>query len=72
MKMRAIERKRVVIGLTGSFGTGIRPPDGFELAFTTKPELKPEKSISFDAGMEHSTLELNALLEQIRRTLNNS
>ena len=38
----------------GSFGTGIRPPDGFELAFTNNPHLKPEKSVSFDAGIEQS------------------
>jgi outer membrane receptor protein involved in Fe transport len=38
--------------LHGSFGTGIRPPDGFELAFTNNPHLKPEKSISFDSGVE--------------------
>jgi outer membrane receptor protein involved in Fe transport len=36
----------------GSFGTGIRPPDGFELAFTNNPGLKPERSVSFDAGVE--------------------
>jgi outer membrane receptor protein involved in Fe transport len=36
----------------GSFGTGIRPPDGFELAFTNNPNLKPERSVSFDAGIE--------------------
>lgn len=35
-----------------SFGTGIRPPDGFELGFTNNPNLKPEKSISGDAGLE--------------------
>jgi outer membrane receptor protein involved in Fe transport len=35
-----------------SFGTGIRPPDGFELGSTNNPELKPEKSISVDAGIE--------------------
>jgi outer membrane cobalamin receptor len=38
----------------GSFGTGIRPPDGFELAFTNNPELMPEKSVSYDAGVEQS------------------
>jgi outer membrane receptor protein involved in Fe transport len=38
--------------LHGSFGTGIRPPDGFELAFTDNPGLKPERSVSFDAGIE--------------------
>ena len=35
-----------------SFGTGIRPPDGFELGFTDNPNLKPEQSISVDAGVE--------------------
>lgn len=43
------------IGLTrfhSSFGTGIRAPSGFELAFTNNPHLKPEKSVSFDAGVE--------------------
>ncbi|HLK61838.1 MAG TPA: TonB-dependent receptor [Bryobacteraceae bacterium] len=35
-----------------SFGTGIRPPSGFELAFTDNPALKPEKTRSFDAGLE--------------------
>ncbi len=38
--------------LHSSFGTGIRPPDGFELAFTDNPDLKPEKNISVDAGIE--------------------
>ncbi len=36
----------------GSFGTGIRPPDGFELGSTDNPELKPEKNVSFDSGVE--------------------
>ena len=43
------------LGITrihSSFGTGIRPPDGFELAFTNNPDLKPERSISGDAGVE--------------------
>jgi outer membrane cobalamin receptor len=43
------------LGLTrwhASFGTGIRAPDGFELAFTNNPHLKPEKSVSFDTGVE--------------------
>ncbi|HEV2177590.1 MAG TPA: TonB-dependent receptor [Terriglobia bacterium] len=44
-----------VLGATrlhSSFGTGIRAPDGFELAFTNNPRLKPERSASFDAGVE--------------------
>lgn len=38
--------------LHASFGTGIREPDGFELAFTNNPQLKPERSLSFDAGVD--------------------
>lgn len=44
-----------LFGLTrihSSFGTGIRPPDGFELGFTDNPALRPERSISGDAGVE--------------------
>lgn len=32
-------------------GTGIRPPDVFEIAFTDNPELKPERSRSFEIGL---------------------
>jgi outer membrane receptor protein involved in Fe transport len=35
-----------------SFGTGIRPPAGLELAFTNNPALKPERTASFDFGLE--------------------
>ena len=38
--------------LHASFGTGIRPPGGFELAFTNNPALRPERTASFDAGIE--------------------
>jgi len=38
--------------LHGSFGMGVRPPSGFELAFTNNPALKPERTRSFDAGVE--------------------
>jgi len=38
--------------LHASTGTGIRAPDGFELAFTNNPHLKPERSITMDAGVE--------------------
>ena len=41
-----------VTRIHGSFGTGIRPPDGFELGFTDNPQLKPERNISFDSGVE--------------------
>jgi len=50
--------------LHSSFGTGIRPPTGFELAFTDNPQLKPERVRSVDAGMEqtlfHDLLRLDA------------
>ena len=32
-------------------GTGIRPPDAFEIAFTDNSGLKPERSRSFDVGV---------------------
>jgi outer membrane receptor protein involved in Fe transport len=46
-----------------SFGTGIRPPDGFELGFTNNPDLKPEKSISVDAGIEQRFAHDRAVLD---------
>lgn len=33
-------------------GTGIRPPDAFEIAFTDNPGLKPERSRSVEAGVD--------------------
>jgi outer membrane cobalamin receptor len=35
-----------------SFGTGFRPPTGFDLAYTDNPSLKPERTRGFDAGVE--------------------
>jgi outer membrane cobalamin receptor len=35
-----------------SFGTGIRPPGGADLAFTDNPRLRPERTESYDAGVE--------------------
>jgi outer membrane cobalamin receptor len=35
----------------GAFGTGIRPPDAFEIAFTDNPGLSPERSRSAEAGV---------------------
>jgi outer membrane cobalamin receptor len=37
-----------------SFGLGLRPPSGFDLAFTNNPALKPERTRSFDAGVEQT------------------
>jgi outer membrane receptor protein involved in Fe transport len=39
-----------------SVGTGIRPPDAFELAFTDNPDLQPERSRSADIGVSHVLL----------------
>jgi vitamin B12 transporter len=36
--------------LHGAFGTGIRPPDAFEIAFTDNSGLKPERSRSGELG----------------------
>jgi outer membrane receptor protein involved in Fe transport len=49
--------------LHASFGTGIRPPSGFELAFTNNPGLKPERSISTDAGVEQQMAHGKAVLD---------
>jgi outer membrane receptor protein involved in Fe transport len=38
--------------LRASAGTGIRPPDAFEIAFTDNPSLAPERSRSFEAGID--------------------
>lgn len=38
--------------LRASAGTGIRPPDVFEIAFTDNPSLQPEKSRSVDLGVD--------------------
>jgi outer membrane cobalamin receptor len=52
-----------VTRLHGSFGTGIRAPNGFELAFTNNPHLKPERSISFDSGVEQRFFNSRAVLD---------
>jgi outer membrane receptor protein involved in Fe transport len=38
----------------GTAGTGIKPPTGFDIAFTDNPDLKPERSRSGDLGLEQS------------------
>ncbi len=47
----------------GSFGTGIRPANGFELSTSDNPDLKPEKSISFDAGIEQNLFSSRTVLD---------
>jgi outer membrane receptor protein involved in Fe transport len=49
--------------LHSSFGTGIRAANGFELAFTDNPKLKPEKSVSFDSGVEQRFFSNRAVLD---------
>ncbi|HZL57771.1 MAG TPA: TonB-dependent receptor [Bryobacteraceae bacterium] len=38
--------------LHASYGTGIRPPGGSDLAFTNNPALQPERTESYDIGAE--------------------
>ena len=40
--------------IRGGAGTGIKPPTAFDIAFTDNPGLKPERSRSFDVGLEHA------------------
>jgi outer membrane cobalamin receptor len=44
-------------------GTGIRPPDGFELAFTDNPSLQPERSRSFETGVDQAFAAGRGLIE---------
>jgi outer membrane cobalamin receptor len=46
-----------------SAGTGIRPPDAFEIAFTDNPALKPERSRSVDAGVQQSFANGGAVID---------
>ena len=63
-KLAATYVLRAGTRLHSSFGTGIRPPGGLELAFTNNPALKPERTASFDFGLEqrvfHDRLSLDA------------
>jgi outer membrane cobalamin receptor len=44
------------VRLHASYGTGIRPPGGSDLAFTNNPALKPERIESYDVGIEQRFL----------------
>lgn len=62
----AKESERGIFGRTrihSSFGTGIRPPDGFELGFTDNPDLKPERSISSDVGVQQELFGRKAVID---------
>ena len=49
--------------IRGAAGTGIRPPDGFELAFTDNPGLRPERSTSVEAGVDQAFAGGRGLIE---------
>jgi outer membrane cobalamin receptor len=49
--------------LRASAGTGIRPPDAFEIAFTDNPSLKPERSRSVDFGVQQTFAGDGAVVE---------
>jgi outer membrane cobalamin receptor len=44
------------VHLHASWGMGIRPPGGSDLAFTNNPVLKPERTNSYDLGIERRFL----------------
>ncbi len=48
------QQKQYWTRLHGSAGTGIRPPDAFEIAFTDNPTLKPERNRSLEFGIEQT------------------
>ena len=47
----------------GAAGTGIKPPDGFDIAFTDNPSLKPERSRSVETGVDQSFAAGRGLVE---------
>jgi outer membrane cobalamin receptor len=49
--------------LRATAGTGIRPPDAFEIAFTDNPDLAPERSRSYDAGVEQALFDGRAIVD---------
>lgn len=49
--------------LHASYGTGIRPPGGGDLAFTTNPHLLPERLESYDGGIEQRFLRDRASID---------
>ena len=51
--------------LRASAATGIRPPGAFDIAFTDNPSLKPERSRSVEAGVEHAFAGGRAAIEAV-------
>lgn len=54
-----------VTKLRGSASTGIRPPGGFDIAFTDNPSLKPERSRSAEVAIEQSFARGIAVVEAV-------
>jgi outer membrane cobalamin receptor len=54
---------RATTRLHGAVGTGIRPPDAFEIAFTDNSGLKPERSRSADIGVEQTLADGRVLVD---------
>jgi len=49
--------------LRGAAGTGIRPPDAFEIAFTDNPSLQPERSRSAEFGIDQAIAGAHGLIQ---------
>ena len=48
-----------------SYGSGIRPPGGSDLAFTDNPALSPERIVGYDAGVERRFFGNRASLDAV-------
>jgi outer membrane receptor protein involved in Fe transport len=53
-KIAAAYTLRGGLRMHASFATGLRPPSGFDLAFTNNPALAPERTRAFEAGIARS------------------
>jgi outer membrane cobalamin receptor len=51
-KISGVYLLQPTVSLHASYGTGIRPPGGSDLAFTNNPALAPERTYSYDVGVE--------------------
>jgi outer membrane cobalamin receptor len=52
------------VRLHASYATGIRPPGGGDLAFTNNPNLRPERTESYDVGIEQRFLHNQISLDE--------
>lgn len=53
-KLAAAYVMRTGTRVHASFATGLRPPSGFDLAFTNNPTLQPERTRAFEIGIAQS------------------